>query len=101
VLRWRWLSWLGTIAYGVYLLHEPVRYVLFGLIWSGPHPEASVPRQFLVTVLALVITLVVCRASWEYFEKPLVQLGHGVRYEKEKQAPAKPLVGAVPEEQKV
>jgi peptidoglycan/LPS O-acetylase OafA/YrhL len=101
VLRWRWLGWLGTIAYGVYLLHEPIRYVLFGLISSGPHPGASVWRQFLVTVLALVITLVVCRASWEFFEKPLVQLGHRVRYEEEKEPRAKSLVGAAPEGQKV
>jgi peptidoglycan/LPS O-acetylase OafA/YrhL len=81
LLRWRWLAWLGSIAYGVYLLHEPVRYVLYGLIWSGPHPVVSPLKEIAVATLALAITLAICRASWIFFEKPLIKLGHRVDYE--------------------
>jgi peptidoglycan/LPS O-acetylase OafA/YrhL len=79
-LRWGWLGWLGSIAYGTYLLHEPVRGVLLGLVWSGSPADYSL-RGFFVSLLALAITLMVCWASWIFFEKPLVRLGHRARYE--------------------
>jgi peptidoglycan/LPS O-acetylase OafA/YrhL len=31
--------------------------------------------------LALAVTLVLAKASWEWFEKPLVRLGHRAKYE--------------------
>jgi peptidoglycan/LPS O-acetylase OafA/YrhL len=79
-LRWRWLGWLGSIAYGTYLLHEFVRSFFFGFLWSHL-PIGMSAETFLVSVLALVVTLGICRASWQYFEKPLIQIGHQVRYE--------------------
>jgi peptidoglycan/LPS O-acetylase OafA/YrhL len=78
-LRWGWLGWLGSIAYGVYLLHEFVRVAFFGIIWSRP-PEISSVAELCVTILALAVTLVVCRVSWVYFEKPLIRRGHRARY---------------------
>jgi peptidoglycan/LPS O-acetylase OafA/YrhL len=82
-LRWRWLGWLGTIAYGVYLLHEFVYGAFFGLIWSRP-PVLQTPANAGVAVLAIASTLVICRLSWNYFEKPLVRLGHREDYLSEK-----------------
>ena len=79
-LRWSWLGWLGSIAYGVYLLHEFLRPIFFGLLWS-PVPATIPLRDQWVSVLALIVTLVLCRVSWVYFEKPLVRLGHRARYE--------------------
>jgi peptidoglycan/LPS O-acetylase OafA/YrhL len=79
-LRWRWIMWLGSIAYGVYLFHQLVRAALLALIYSGKVPRWS-PVQFLLSLAALALTLVICRLSWLFFEKPLVQLGHRSGYE--------------------
>lgn len=78
--RWGWLRWLGSIAYGVYLFHEFVRASLFGLIWSKAPVITSAP-ELLVSILALAFTLLGCWLSWTYFEKPLVTVGHRVRYQ--------------------
>jgi peptidoglycan/LPS O-acetylase OafA/YrhL len=79
-LRWRSLAWLGSIAYGTYLLHEFVRSLFFGLLWSHLPEDLSVVN-FSVSVLALVVTLAICRVSWRLFEQPLILIGHKVRYQ--------------------
>lgn len=79
-LRWGWLRWLGSIAYGTYLFHVPVLYLLYGLIWSRA-PQIHTMTNFWVSVLAIAVTIGACRASWVFFEKPLINLGHRRRYE--------------------
>jgi peptidoglycan/LPS O-acetylase OafA/YrhL len=54
--------------------------VLFGLIW-GHLPRGMSFSNFATSVIALGITLILCRLSWQFFEKPLVDIGHRVRYE--------------------
>jgi peptidoglycan/LPS O-acetylase OafA/YrhL len=75
VLRAKWLMGLGSIAYGVYLLHS----LLFGLAAAalkGRHNSGA-----LAALVALPLTLLIAKASWQWFEKPLVKLGHRLRYE--------------------
>lgn len=81
ILRWRWLGWLGSIAFGVYLFHELVRSLFFGLIWSHL-PNRMYFGEFGVSVAALGVTLVLCRVSWSFFEKPLIDIGHRLRYKR-------------------
>ena len=78
-LRWRWLGWLGSIAYGLYLFHEIIRHFLRGLIYAGRPPHWT-PRDELISLGALIILLIVCRLSWDYFEKPLIKRGHRFNY---------------------
>lgn len=83
LLRWSWLRWLGSIAFGVYLFHELVRGVLFGLTW-GQLPKGLPFSNFVTSIIALGITLMFCRLSWQFFEKPLIDIGHRVRYQQAK-----------------
>jgi peptidoglycan/LPS O-acetylase OafA/YrhL len=78
-MRWRWLGWLGTIAYGVYLFHEIILGTFFSLLRSRPPQLTSFP-EVCVTLLALGVTLLLCRLSWVYIEKPFVQMGHRSHY---------------------
>jgi peptidoglycan/LPS O-acetylase OafA/YrhL len=68
------LCWLGTLAYGIYLFHTGVQYLLFGLIWGHGAIVNSIPT-FLVTVAAVPLTLLLAMLSWRYIEQPLIRVG--------------------------
>lgn len=71
VLRTRWLRGLGTIAYGLYLVHV---LVFDYAIWSLPkHPVIA-------AVIGIFVSILVAKISWEWFERPIVRLGHRVSY---------------------
>jgi len=80
-LRWRWLTGLGAIAYGVYLIHFYARAFLYQMIWSTDSNEIATVGQFVATLLAIPLTLAVCQLSFIFFEKPLIRIGHRWKYE--------------------
>ncbi len=84
ILRTRWLMAVGTVSYGVYIIHEGI----FGLLYAFTHggdPRTGEPRisswsDADVMFLSLAVTFALAALSFRYFERPLVQWGHRLRY---------------------
>jgi peptidoglycan/LPS O-acetylase OafA/YrhL len=74
-LQTKWLMALGGLSYSVYLIHQMV----FGVtsVFLGDHGYSWA----VTPIVAFAVTMVIAKISWEYFEKPLVKLGHKARYE--------------------
>jgi peptidoglycan/LPS O-acetylase OafA/YrhL len=79
VLRSRSLVWLGGISYGTYLIHSLIRGICFFLL-SGHPPRLMNVSDLMVTVIAILLTIMVAQLSWMYFEKPLVKRAHQDAY---------------------
>lgn len=79
LLRWRPLQRVGTLAYGLYLLHQPVNGLAHALL-LGAAPSLGSARAAAVTAGALAATFALAELSWRLVERPLVALGHGLRY---------------------
>jgi peptidoglycan/LPS O-acetylase OafA/YrhL len=79
-LRMRWLCWLGTLAYGLYLFHTSIQFLLFGLI-CGRGPFVSSISTLLLTLAAIALTFLLAMLSWRYFEEPLIRMGHRTNFE--------------------
>ena len=75
-LRWRWLRWMGTIAYGVYLLHFQVLLGVYAFLWARPPDRLASVGEITAVILSAALTIAICTASWLYFEKPLVDFAH-------------------------
>jgi peptidoglycan/LPS O-acetylase OafA/YrhL len=74
VLQIKWLMSLGSVAYFVYLFHPTVFALVFMVL-------RRLPNGGLITaIVAVAVTVVLARGSWEWFEKPLVKLGHRTSY---------------------
>lgn len=78
-LRNNSLGWLGTIAYGTYLLHQMIQGILFGYFW-GNKPRIVGGYTLLTSLAALALTLIIAHMSWRFFEQPLIRFGHRLRY---------------------
>jgi peptidoglycan/LPS O-acetylase OafA/YrhL len=83
ICRIRFLMFLGILAYGVYLFHQPVLGLTHGAIRFAS-PIIINSSALSVTFLAGCILLAISYLSWIYFEKPLVKLGHRYKYTGEK-----------------
>ena len=79
-LRWKWLRWIGTISYGLYLLHMLVLIAIYGALWGVPPLRMKTGAEWAAVLGSLALTLAICSTSWIYFESPLVQIGHGWKY---------------------
>jgi peptidoglycan/LPS O-acetylase OafA/YrhL len=79
VTRNRVLRYLGTISYGVYLLHQIIHGLAHGLLLHQS-PALKTVTDGLVTALAIALTLLAASFSWYFFEKPLVEYGHSFKY---------------------
>jgi peptidoglycan/LPS O-acetylase OafA/YrhL len=79
VLRMKWLGWLGSIAYGTYLIHDIVLGLFFAYGWKSA-PVVNSGATLLTVLAALVFALSIAWLSWRYFEHPLVRYGHRLSY---------------------
>ena len=80
ILRFCPLCGLGTIAYGVYLYQTFTTAILFGLFYSA-WPRVSDLRSLSVSAGVVLLTVILARASWRYFEQPLMHIAHRTSYE--------------------
>lgn len=80
-LRTGWLKALGTISYGVYLIHKPVLGLTFAILRSRhPWPWAVTTGERWMILVSLAITIAIACLSWTIFEKPLLKIGHTMKY---------------------
>jgi len=69
------LTYLGTIAYGLYLLHHP--FLAAGRdLASRFHPDQSGWVSLCVSTVAISLSVAAAAISWNYLEQPLIQRGH-------------------------
>jgi peptidoglycan/LPS O-acetylase OafA/YrhL len=69
------LRWLGTVSYGTYLLHAPVRCLALAIFHELVTRGVRVPG-FLVTPVSLAVTIALARWSWIYYESRFVRWSH-------------------------
>jgi peptidoglycan/LPS O-acetylase OafA/YrhL len=79
ILNNTFLTWMGTVSYGVYLLHQPVAGIIHGFI-RGNAPGISTWPDLSVSVLALCTTLLLSGVSWTLFESKLVEAARRLSY---------------------
>jgi peptidoglycan/LPS O-acetylase OafA/YrhL len=79
VLNNRYLTRLGGLAYFTYLFHLPLMETcrrLLGLRF----PYSSQGTQLIGGLVGILLTVVLAKFSWTFFEKPLLRRGHAYKY---------------------
>jgi peptidoglycan/LPS O-acetylase OafA/YrhL len=79
LLTWKPLRGLGSIAYGVYLLHVPILGLSYGLILHQD-PRITNLTNLAVTFVALGATIGIAAVSFRYFEAPIIRFGRGFTF---------------------
>jgi peptidoglycan/LPS O-acetylase OafA/YrhL len=79
-LRLPFLREMGALSYCLYLIHLCVLYLTHALILHARPRIYDLPGLAL-TVFALLLSYVLAKLSWLYFERPLIRRGHSYRYE--------------------
>ena len=74
-LRARWLIYLGTISYGIYLYHLPS--LAISLFISS---RMGLPSPITLCVIAPSITLLAAAISWRFLEEPILSYSHRFPY---------------------
>ena len=77
--RARWLAEIGRVSYCLYLIHDAIR-VGMGSLIRVLQPAAPSWELIIGSAIAAVISYGVARASWVYFEYPLLRRGHSFKY---------------------
>jgi peptidoglycan/LPS O-acetylase OafA/YrhL len=50
------------------------------MIFRGKRAWAETPTEHLLVLVAAVLTIAIASVSWTFFEKPLLKMGHAVKY---------------------
>jgi len=68
IARWRPLRWLGSIAYGAYLFHQPIQGLVFALIRRG-EPRIVDLFSLILSLVSLALTLGLAHLSWNLLKR--------------------------------
>jgi peptidoglycan/LPS O-acetylase OafA/YrhL len=79
LFRFRPLTELGIVAYGLYLFHCLVSGFVYGLA-GKVSPQLTGLSTIGLTLLSGLFVFALTRLSWRYFEKPLIIRGHRYQY---------------------
>jgi peptidoglycan/LPS O-acetylase OafA/YrhL len=89
VLSIKFLRYMGTIAYGLYLLHFPFIATVHD-ITARIYPRESGVRSLFVSIAGIGLAVAAAAVSWEYLEKPLVKRGHRYKYDRKSDMSRRP-----------
>jgi peptidoglycan/LPS O-acetylase OafA/YrhL len=76
----RWIRYLGTLAYGLYLLHIPCLSVLQQFA-TQVHPAPSGWVKLIVSCAGVALAILLAAVSWKYFEQPMIRRGYQYQYD--------------------
>ncbi len=77
--RTSFLCELGRVSYCLYVIHFGVSYLVFGLVLRSI-PRFSDFSSVALTFATAAFVYLLARLSWQYFERPMLQLGHRFTY---------------------
>jgi peptidoglycan/LPS O-acetylase OafA/YrhL len=73
----RWLRGLGTISYGLYMVHPAVLILVYSN-FGYEQPRINRALDVIPMFLAVALSVGVAYLSWNYFESKLLRFGHRV-----------------------
>ncbi len=79
-LNWRWLQFLGTISYSLYLLHNPVTGACFFLL--GKYFGSSAINETIMLIATLAACILAAYLMWRTVERPFMQLARRIQLDK-------------------
>lgn len=77
--KYKFLNYLGKIAYGLFIFHGPVTLLLEKISQHFHWPNNTLTVFIINPVLIFVITLGVSAISFKYFEKPIMSLRYKLK----------------------
>jgi peptidoglycan/LPS O-acetylase OafA/YrhL len=79
VTRTSWLRELGRVSYCLYLIHQAVNLICEAIYRAVLHHLTAV-EAILLNVVAAVVSYLIARVSWHYFEYPILSVGRSFKY---------------------
>lgn len=73
------LSWIGQRAYFFYIFHGLFPAIAFNLAQREHRLYAAIDS--VIFILSIIAMFAVAELSWRFFEKPLIDIGHRLRYD--------------------
>lgn len=65
------LRFFGAISYGLYLLHQPINWLLHEMAF-GAAPDVATAPQVLVSLVSVAVSILVAWGSWNLFESRII-----------------------------